>query len=275
MTSPAAWHPDPFHRHELRYWDGARWTEHVSDRGQTSADPPVAQPSAEAAQASAQPAAEAAQAAAQPTAQATPAEATQAAAAAGTAPRKVYVDAHLQIGMRRRRLFADENAIWWGDDSHPYEGVTAMTYWAVRTVAAGASNIDYRLRLWRGKKDSTITFTGRGDDTRAAYDAVTGALFEHVGRRIVSDAIARVEAGETVDFAGWKLSREGAAQGKKQFAWGTPLQYVPTKDSARPMTQVKITEDGKERNIGLIDLPGDNGSLARVVFDVCERRFGS
>lgn len=264
MTSPAAWHPDPLHRHELRYWDGARWTEHVSDRGQTSVDPPVAQPSAAAAQPAAQPAAEA-----QPAVQAEPA-----AAAAETAPRKVYVDAHLQIGMRRRRLFADESAVWWGDDSHPYEGVTSLTYWAVRTVAAGASNIDYRLRLWRGKKDSTITFTGRGDDTRAAYDAVTGALFEHVGRRIVSDAIARVDAGETVDFAGWKLTREGAAQGKKQFTWGTPLQYVPTKDSARPMTQVKITEDGKERNIGLFDLPGQNGSLVPVVFDVCERRFG-
>jgi hypothetical protein len=264
MTSPAAWHPDPLHRHELRYWDGARWTEHVSDRGQTSVDPPVAQPSAEAAQ----PAAEAAQPAA------AAAQAATTPAAAEVAPRKVYVDAQLQIGMRRRRLFADEHAIWWGDDSHPYEGVSALSYWAVRTVAAGASNIDYRLRLWHGKKDSTITFTGRGDDTRAAYDAATQALFEHVGRRIVSDAVARVEAGETVDFAGWKLSRAGAAQGKKQFAWGTPLQYVPTKDSARPMTYVKITEDGKERNVGLFDLPGQNGSLVPVVFDVCERRFG-
>lgn len=36
---PGAWHPDPAHRHELRWWDGQRWTEHVSDRGQTSIDP--------------------------------------------------------------------------------------------------------------------------------------------------------------------------------------------------------------------------------------------
>lgn len=36
---PASWQPDPTGRHELRYWDGTRWTEHVSDRGATSQDP--------------------------------------------------------------------------------------------------------------------------------------------------------------------------------------------------------------------------------------------
>jgi Protein of unknown function (DUF2510) len=34
-----AWHPDPQGRHELRYWDGARWSEHVADRGVASWDP--------------------------------------------------------------------------------------------------------------------------------------------------------------------------------------------------------------------------------------------
>jgi len=28
----AGWHPDPFRRHELRFHDGALWTEHVADR---------------------------------------------------------------------------------------------------------------------------------------------------------------------------------------------------------------------------------------------------
>ena len=35
---PAEWLPDPTGRHELRYWDGARWSDHVSDRGETSFD---------------------------------------------------------------------------------------------------------------------------------------------------------------------------------------------------------------------------------------------
>lgn len=39
MSTPAAWHPDPLGRHELRYWDGAKWTEHVSNAGATSIDP--------------------------------------------------------------------------------------------------------------------------------------------------------------------------------------------------------------------------------------------
>jgi uncharacterized protein YxjI len=41
-ASPAAWHPDPYGRHELRYWDGTRWTEHVSSNGQQAVDPPEA-----------------------------------------------------------------------------------------------------------------------------------------------------------------------------------------------------------------------------------------
>lgn len=36
---PANWYPDPQGRHELRYWDGTQWTEHVSDRGITGTDP--------------------------------------------------------------------------------------------------------------------------------------------------------------------------------------------------------------------------------------------
>ena len=35
------WRADPFGSHEYRYWDGARWTEHVSDRGLTGIDPPM------------------------------------------------------------------------------------------------------------------------------------------------------------------------------------------------------------------------------------------
>ena len=35
----ASWLPDPGGAHELRYWNGTAWTEHVSDQGTTGQDP--------------------------------------------------------------------------------------------------------------------------------------------------------------------------------------------------------------------------------------------
>jgi hypothetical protein len=42
VMGEAGWHPDPHHRHELRWWDGATWTDHVSDAGVASVDPVLA-----------------------------------------------------------------------------------------------------------------------------------------------------------------------------------------------------------------------------------------
>lgn len=39
---PPGWYADPSGRYELRYWDGAAWTEHVARQGQQYTDPPVA-----------------------------------------------------------------------------------------------------------------------------------------------------------------------------------------------------------------------------------------
>jgi uncharacterized protein YxjI len=41
QSTPASWYPDPLGRHELRYWDGSQWTEHVSSHGRQSIDPPT------------------------------------------------------------------------------------------------------------------------------------------------------------------------------------------------------------------------------------------
>jgi hypothetical protein len=40
----ADWYPDPIGRHELRYWDGAAWSDNVADGGRTSVDPVEAPP---------------------------------------------------------------------------------------------------------------------------------------------------------------------------------------------------------------------------------------
>jgi len=37
-NTAAAWLPDPAGHHELRYWNGSSWTEHVSDQGSSGTD---------------------------------------------------------------------------------------------------------------------------------------------------------------------------------------------------------------------------------------------
>jgi hypothetical protein len=39
VGAPAGWCPDPAGRHEYRYWDGSRWTEHAADAGRRVSDP--------------------------------------------------------------------------------------------------------------------------------------------------------------------------------------------------------------------------------------------
>lgn len=44
QAGPAGWHPDPYGKHQLRYFDGTSWREQVSDSGVVSSDippPPV------------------------------------------------------------------------------------------------------------------------------------------------------------------------------------------------------------------------------------------
>jgi uncharacterized protein YxjI len=38
---PAGWYPDPFGRHEHRWWDGVDWTEHVASHGRQGVDEPT------------------------------------------------------------------------------------------------------------------------------------------------------------------------------------------------------------------------------------------
>ncbi len=39
MSAPPAWLADPTGRHQMRYWDGQQWTDHVSNAGVQATDP--------------------------------------------------------------------------------------------------------------------------------------------------------------------------------------------------------------------------------------------
>lgn len=41
VANQPAWHPDPYHRYAQRWWDGARWTEHVTTSANTVAVDPI------------------------------------------------------------------------------------------------------------------------------------------------------------------------------------------------------------------------------------------
>jgi hypothetical protein len=43
-TTPPGWYADPYRRYELRYFDGAVWTEHVSTNNVVGVDRPEAAP---------------------------------------------------------------------------------------------------------------------------------------------------------------------------------------------------------------------------------------
>lgn len=44
----AGWFPDPFGRHQHRWWNGFNWTEHVASAGHQTIDPPVVAPPSQA-----------------------------------------------------------------------------------------------------------------------------------------------------------------------------------------------------------------------------------
>ncbi len=230
MSSPPRWYPDPARRHQLRYWDGGRWTERVSDNGIPSVDP----------------------------------------VDFGGTARHVYVDASLSIGLRHRRLLVTDTGVTWGDRSVPYAELTAIAYWV---MAALGPNRTYELRLWTARgRPAMVRFTGRDAATRAAYDATVEALLAHAGRRMMDDALARIEAGETVAFGGWTLDRHSAGQGRTRVAWSTPIDFVPSIEFYGGWW-VRAVIDGRHKEIGMILRDVANGPLLREVFDACVRRY--
>jgi hypothetical protein len=143
----ASWLPDPTGAHELRYWNGSTWTEHVSDQGTTGQDPLAAELPPPAA--------------AFPPPPMPPAGATQATEAPAAAPSggkvswkdrlKQVADQGKQLADQGKQKLAeqqakrteqwanDPNTLWFGESKN------------AATSAAGVSKARYRItkdRVW-------------------------------------------------------------------------------------------------------------------------------
>jgi hypothetical protein len=232
MGSPPRWYPDPARRHQLRYWDGGRWTERVSNNGVAGVDP----------------------------------------VDFGDSARHVYVDAEVSVGMRGKRLLVTDLGVTFGDRFLAYADLVGIAHWV---MAALGPNRTYELRLWAPHgRPMMVRFIGPDAGTRAAYDATVTALRQHVGRKLMTDVINRVDAGETVEFGGWTLDRQSAARGRKRVAWTTPIDFVPSRQFFGGWW-VRAVVGRRHREIGMILQDVANGPLLREVFDVCIQRYGA
>ena len=237
MTS-AAWFRDPSERHELRYWDGGRWSEHVSDRGVVSIDP-------------------------------LPQDAgpRQAAAAAPQTPRRIFVDTEVRYSFTRKRLVVDEAGIWWGDDSWLFSAITAYSHWITHKIAAGNDAYEYRIRLWaEGRKPTTILYIGRDPALRTAYDAAIQALWRYSGSPRLENVLQRIRAGQEVELAEWTVSATGARRGRKSLTWDEPIELRPSNVFAGHT--VYATREGKAKQVHTLSSEEQDGPLCRQVFEV-------
>jgi hypothetical protein len=246
MTS-AAWFQDPTERHEFRYWDGGRWSEHVSDQGIVSVDPLPQAAGSDAASVAAQ--------------------------VADVPARLVYVDTEVRYSFKRKRLLVDEVGIRWGDDAWQFGAISAYSHWITHKMAAGNHSYEYRIRLWaEGRKPVTIVFIGKDEGLRQAYESAIQALWQYSGHPRLEDVIGRVSAGQEVELAEWTVSQAGAKRGRKSLTWNEPIELRPSNVFAGHM--VYVTREGKSKQLNSISSESQDGPLCRRVFEVLRQGIG-
>jgi hypothetical protein len=184
--------------------------------------------------------------------------------------RRVYTDAQLKLGFKHKRLYVDDQVIAWDGKPTQYASIAGYSYWVTHVTAGPGHNYDYRIRLWVGKKNSTITFTGRDDQSRQAFDATVQALFEHSGRARLEEILRQLDAGQEVALANWKVTRGGASRGRKSLAWDEPMELRPT--SAFAGHWVYVSRDGEPKQVGDVCAEFRDGPLLRQVFEVMRNR---
>ena len=131
MTVAAGWHADPTGSHELRYWDGVTWSEHVSDSGVAAvspvpAGPPLPPPSATPPPPPPPPAAAAAKSGGSSWMNKMKAAAQQAADQGKTMVDQAKGQASEKAANRRAQYENDPNTLWMGEGGNSAARKTGM-----------------------------------------------------------------------------------------------------------------------------------------------------
>lgn len=162
MSIPAAWHPDPTGRHEYRYWDGQRWTEHVANAGQRAVDPIDGRPAEQASQTTTggQAAADGATQQAAPQASELPASTTPTEPGADTAEDRAYATPQPQTPSTPPAAADD-----------PASSATTDAAGAPSGFDPRALGPDGRVVPLQDRSDESTPRTGQDDETTAAAES--------------------------------------------------------------------------------------------------------
>jgi hypothetical protein len=236
MPSPSgAWHRDPSRRHELRYWDGTRWTEHVSDSAVTSMDP---------------------------------VDGPAPGASLDTQLRGQLLDASLKSDLRAQRLVIDDEALWWKGKRVVLADVTQVTHYVTRIASLLNHTMQYRLELCVGKKRTKVLWDGKAAEAAAVYDAAVAVLRQKVVQRLVRQEMAKlVSAGATV-VGGVRFTPEGITQGKQSATWAEISSVQPASDA-----RVVVVAGG--RVVAVLDAVVPNTPVATALVGVGMATFGA
>ncbi|MEQ1702255.1 MAG: DUF2510 domain-containing protein [Ilumatobacteraceae bacterium] len=268
---PAAWHPDPFARHQLRYWDGARWTAHVSNAGVTSSDPPFASPAPAAAPAQ-QPTAQVAPAMAAPTAPTPPPAAAAPVAAPSWTDHALLDDGW---GADTPGFAAGVAAVLGTDEwvltalraSNCYFGLNrqlrATAPWAIVTqhrlivlTEKGFSNIRYPLvAQWPLAQCGTASYgplLGAGPTWEVQVSVPNGSVQEVLSIYCFSDPPRSEQLCSAINAARGGLASGGLARpsGRWSISYAAST-YVGDAVSVRDTAEVRSALQGRPSNIVL------------------------
>ena len=182
----AGWFRDPSGLHELRYWDGRAWTEHVADGGVVGVEPIPA-----------------------------PAEQVQQGQVSGGSG--VIIDQLVKSGLRQKRLYVDLEQLVWGDERVLLNSVDAVAWTITHHSMNGVpTSTNYLFTLWRGNDQVKIGFNAVSVSSKAHKDGLTNLFEELVSAsarliqpRLREQILKQVARGEVVEVAGVRLSQQG------------------------------------------------------------------